>query len=357
MIVFWAVAGVLSAAAAGLILQSAAKAASHVGSEDPTRDLYRRQLTEIDDLADRGLLAPDERKSAHAEAARRLLSADSVAAEPWTADPGLRRPVLVAAILAPLAAIGLYLAVGAPGLADQPIAARIAAWRISDPAALAPPELAAVLRAMVVERPNDPEGYRYLAIMEGASDNPTGAARALRRAITLAPQRADLWEMMGEALVAEADGQMSPEARRAFEEALKRDPKAVAARFHLARARIEAGDKPAGLAAWKALAAEMPATDPRRPQLLAAIDEAEGKAPALAEDQMSAVRGMVAGLAARLDQAPDDPEGWVRLVRSYAVLGDVGKRDAALAAARARYAARPDILRDLDAAAKTEAMR
>ena len=194
-------------------------------------------------LADRGLLAPDERKSAHAEAARRLLSADSVAAEPWTADPGLRRPVLVAAILAPLAAIGLYLAVGAPGLADQPIAARIAAWRISDPAALAPPELAAVLRAMVVERPNDPEGYRYLAIMEGASDNPTGAARALRRAITLAPQRADLWEMMGEALVAEADGQMSPEARRAFEEALKRDPKAASEAVYRNWAKNYADDK------------------------------------------------------------------------------------------------------------------
>lgn len=356
MIVFWAVAGVLSAAAAGLILQTAAKAASHAGSEDPTRDLYRRQLSEIEDLADRGLIAEDERKSARAEAGRRLLSADARVEQPWTADARLRRPVLAAAIFAPLVAIGLYIAVGGPGMVDQPIAKRIAAWRESDPATLSPPQLAAVLRGMVAERPNDPEGYRYLAIMEGASDNPSGAARALRRAITLAPQRADLWEMLGEALIAEDGGAMSPAARRAFDEALKRDPKSVAARFHLASAQVQSGDKAAGLAAWRALAADLPADDPRKDQLLAAIDQASGKAPAPAPDQMAAIRGMVEGLAGRLAQSPDDPAGWERLVRSYAVLGDTRKRDEALAAARARYADDPEILRALDAAAKTQAM-
>jgi cytochrome c-type biogenesis protein CcmH len=355
MIVFWAVAGVLSAVAAGLILQSAARAAAHAGSEDPTRAVYRRQLAEIDDLAERGLIAEAERKSAHAEAARRLLSAASAA--PWNADGRLRRAVLAFAVLTPALAIGLYLVTGAPGLADQPLAARVAAWRKADPAELTPPELAAVLRAMVAERPSDPEGYRYLAMMEGASGNPAGASRALRRAITLAPERAELWEGLGESLVAEAGGEMSPQARRAFEEALKRDPKAVAARFHLARARILAGEKAEGLAAWRALAAELPPNDPRRPELLAAIAEAEGRAPAPAPDQMAAIRGMVEGLAARLAEAPDDPEGWVRLVRSYAVLGDAKKRDDALAAARARYAGRPEVLDQLEAAAKTETMK
>jgi cytochrome c-type biogenesis protein CcmH len=66
---------------------------------------------------------------------------------------------------------------------------------------------------------------------------------------------------------------------------------------------------------------------------------------------------MVAGLAARLAAQPDDPEGWVRLVRSYAVLGDGVKRDAALKQARVRFASRADVLRDLDAAARTEPMR
>ena len=61
---------------------------------------------------------------------------------------------------------------------------------------------------------------------------------------------------------------------------------------------------------------------------------------------------MVDGLAARLKANPDDPAGWVRLVRAYQVLGETDRRDAALAQARRRYAARPDVLSDLDAAMK-----
>jgi cytochrome c-type biogenesis protein CcmH len=66
---------------------------------------------------------------------------------------------------------------------------------------------------------------------------------------------------------------------------------------------------------------------------------------------------MVSGLAERLQANPDDPEGWIRLVRSYAVLGDVAKRDAALDQARRRYSGAPDILGRLEAAARTEPMK
>ena len=72
---------------------------------------------------------------------------------------------------------------------------------------------------------------------------------------------------------------------------------------------------------------------------------------------MAAVEGMVASLAAKLEAEPDDPEGWVRLVRSYAVLGDTAKRDATLTEAKARYAGKADVLKALDLAAKTEPMR
>jgi cytochrome c-type biogenesis protein CcmH len=66
---------------------------------------------------------------------------------------------------------------------------------------------------------------------------------------------------------------------------------------------------------------------------------------------------MVSGLAQRLQTNPDDPEGWIRLVRSYAVLGDATKRDAALEQARQRYSGKADILGHLEAAARTEPMK
>jgi cytochrome c-type biogenesis protein CcmH len=84
----------------------------------------------------------------------------------------------------------------------------------------------------------------------------------------------------------------------------------------------------------------------------------EGR-PALAQNpqQMAMIRGMVEGLAARLKSNPDDAEGWVRLVRAYAVLGETKSRDEAYAAARARYAKAPQILDKLDEAARAEAMQ
>lgn len=48
-----------------------------------------------------------------------------------------------------------------------------------------------------------------------------------------------------------------------------------------------------------------------------------------AEDQQAMIRGMVEGLAARLENEPDDLEGWRMLGRSYGVLGDL---DASVAA-------------------------
>jgi cytochrome c-type biogenesis protein CcmH len=360
MIAFWVAAGVLSAAAAGLILSRAARAVAEGEAQDPTPILYRRQLAEIDELAERGLMGQAERKSAHAEAARRLLAAADAPASRWTAGANSRGMVLAAVCAAPALALIIYLLVGSPGVADQPFAKRMQAWRAANPAELTAPELAAVLRKLTAERPNDPEGFRFLAIAEGASDNPPEAVRALRRALRLAPERADLWEMLGEGLTAEAGDKLTDEAKAAFSEAVKRDPRAVVARFQLARARLESGDRAGGLADWRALMRELPGDDPRRAAIGQAIAQQEGQpTPQAAPSggQMEMIRGMVEGLAKRLKTNPEDPEGWVRLVRAYAVLGDTAKRDIALREARARYAATPQVLQQLDEAAKAAPMQ
>jgi cytochrome c-type biogenesis protein CcmH len=362
MLLFWAAAGVLSAAAAAIVLLRAAQAASQAEPTDPTPVLYRRQLAEIGELAERGLIGEAERKSAEAEAGRRLLAATDHPALAWSSGLASRTPLLAAAAGASVLALALYVGVGAPGMGDQPFAQRLQHWTAADPATLTAPQMAAVLAAMIKKRPNDPEGYRFLALAEGASNNPAGAARALRHAVALAPARADLWEMLGEALILQAGGEVTDDARQAFVETLARDPSNVAARFQVARAKIDAGDKAGGLADWRLLLSQMSPQDPRRDALQHAIAEAEGVSPpqapeGLSTDQLAAVRGMVAGLAERLKANPDDPQGWVRLVRAYAVLGDTARRDTALTQARARYAAQPAVINDLARAAAAEPMR
>ena len=355
MLLFWAVAAILTAAAAGLILMRAAGASAQAAAADPAPALYRRQLSEIDDLAERGLMGEAERDAAHAEAGRRLLVATDTPVQPWNADPRARRFVLLALVVAPALALGLYLKLGSPGTADQPYARRLAAWQHSNLGALNAPEIAAVLRQATSERPNEAEGFRLLGLAENASQNPIAAVRALRRAAQLAPDRPEIWLMLGQAQVAAAGGKASA-AEASFQRVLQLVPGDPTARYFLAGAKADAGKTAEAVSDLTALAAELPAGDERRAQVQATIARLEGKPAAVAANpqQMAMIQGMVSGLAARLQANPDDPDGWVRLVRAYAVLGDAARRDAAYATARAKYAAKPQVLEQLDEAAKAE---
>ncbi|HXV00838.1 MAG TPA: c-type cytochrome biogenesis protein CcmI [Caulobacteraceae bacterium] len=355
MIGLWVAAALLAAGAGALMLHRAAHGRAR--AVDPSPVVYRRALAEIDELAARDLLAEDERRAVRAEAARRLLEASDRGEAPVTAS-GPIGPVLAAGAVA-IAAAAIYLAVGSPGLPDQPFAARLAAWR-AHPERYPPAALAAALGAIADERPGDLEPLQRLAALDLAIGDSGGAIHALRRAVAIAPQRGDLAAMLGEVTVLQAGGAVGPDARALFLRAVAADPGQGAARYYLARAKIADGDVAGGLTAWRALLASLPPRDARRAGLerdIAAV-ERSGTLPPLvpapppAADVSAAVRGMVEGLAARLRAHPDDPAGWVRLVRAYAVLGESGRRDAALATARSRYGGRPDMLAALAAAAR-----
>jgi len=74
-------------------------------------------------------------------------------------------------------------------------------------------------------------------------------------------------------------------------------------------------------------------------------------APAQPQDQM--IRGMVDRLAARLHEDGSDVDGWLRLLRSYMVLGEADKARAAAAEARNALKGDADKLRRLDEGAKS----
>ena len=212
MIWLWIAAALVSAALAALMVQRAVSAAQAPRGVNPALAVYRRQMAELDELAERGVLAEVERRSVRAETGRRLLAAADRGEAPLRrSGPGV---ILIAAAAAPLAAIVAYLALGAPNYADQPFKARLAAWRAADPQTLVAPQMAAILRVIAAERPTDPEPLRQLAIAEFASREPTEAIQALHRAIAIAPSRPDLWELLGQALVAEGGGDADAEPGR-----------------------------------------------------------------------------------------------------------------------------------------------
>jgi cytochrome c-type biogenesis protein CcmH len=65
------------------------------------------------------------------------------------------------------------------------------------------------------------------------------------------------------------------------------------------------------------------------------------------------IRGMVERLAARLHQDGSDPDGWVRLLRSYMVLGESEKVRATFTDARRALQNEPEKLRRFEEGAKS----
>ncbi len=355
MVIFWIAAAVLAAGSAGLIMAGAARAVMTSGQADPSVKLYHRALSEIDELAERDLLQGEALRAARSEAARRLLSAAENKTIPTTAT--LATPVrILAGVGASVLALVVYLLVGAPGMADQPFTARLEAWR-NHPETATPDALVAALRSKAKELPTDPEPLRRLAILQTELGDADGATHALRKAIAIAPGRNDLILPLGQLLVARSKGVVGPESSALFRDALTRDPTSPVARYYLARAQIATGAITPGLSEWRAVLAALAPDDPQRAPLAEEIATVEktGALPAVAAAEpqappqiTAAIAGMVEGLATRLKSHPDDPAGWVRLVRAYTVMGEGQKQQAALAEARRRYAGNPVTLAQLN---------
>lgn len=325
MIIFWIAAALLSAGAGAAVLFGAKGGALSAAGPDPSLTAHRRQLAEIDDLTERGLLAEDERRAARAEAGRRLLEAADAAQAPEAKGDG-RRIALAVAAGAPVLAAVLYAAVaGRPGMADQPFLARVADWQ-ARPESLDPPQMAAVLTAIAAKNPASAEARKRLGMAQLMAGNPAAAESALRAAVRLDDKDPETWVLLGEAFAQEA-GQIGTDAD-----------------FALKRAAL--------------LVAGLPADDPGRVRIeagIAGVRQSAAQAPQAQTQGVTPemIRGMVASLAARLEANPDDPEGWVRLVRAYTVLGETARRDAALAQASKRFAGRPDVLAALKAATES----
>lgn len=273
MILFWLLCGAATAAMAVVVFWRARLAADHALAAVAPPSSDRGELDELDRLRDRGLIDPGAHAEARAEAARRLLrSTPSVA----PLDPALGtgrhdRALLLAGVgLAAVLALGTYALTGRPGVGDQPYAQRVAEWAVEIDT-LDAPRLAAVAGRAAGDRPN-PEAQAFLGRARLEAGDPLGAASAFRRSLTLRPNHAETWGRLGEALVLANDGTIGGDAETAFARALELDPTAQPPRFFLGQAALERGDRERAAQLWQPLIESLPADDPRRAPLLAALE-------------------------------------------------------------------------------------
>lgn len=244
------------------------------------------------------------------------------------------------------------------------------------------------LEAKLKANPNDAEGWRMLGWSFFETGRYAEAATAYRRATQLQPNNADYWSSLGEALVLAGAGDVPKDAAAAFKTALSIDPKDPRARYFLGVDQDMAGNHVGAIETWIALLKDTPSGAPWEADVrktieqvaekekidveprLAAIRPAPPTGPAAAlngipgpsREQMASaaqlppsqqeamVRGMVDGLAAKLQADPKQPDRWMMLIRSRMMLGE--GREAAQALQQA-LTANPGSRAELLQAAKT----
>ena len=273
-----------------------------------------------------------------------------VTAASFAAWPALRassgRTRLVAgaalALFVAVAGAGSYLALGRPALALRTLRGH----DVEDING-AVTQMVHHLRA----QPDDLRGWAILGQAYMSARDGEDAAKAYRRAIALSQAAGRpipaLYSNYGMALTALSTNGVPDDAERAFRYALSLDPSDRISLFFLGQLSASRGRNADAVMLWQRLLDEIPADSELHQQLvdsIAHLKQAQGAAPDIG--------AMVAGLAARLKQSPDDALGWQRLVRAYAVLGDAAKARSALADARAAMAKSPDALNALKAEAK-----
>ncbi|MGO6680594.1 c-type cytochrome biogenesis protein CcmI [Rhizobium leguminosarum] len=364
---FWILVAALTAALAVILLYPllrGAKAADNIRAGEAA--VYRDQLRELDRDLNGGLITPEEADYARAEIGRRLIavSADEPAETPKPARHHRFTEAFVLLVL-PVLGLCLYLTTGRPDLPSQPLEARLEN----------PGNDVAVLitkaERHLAEKPDDGKGWDVLAPIYFRTMRVNDAQVAYRNAIRLLGPSPVRLDGLAETLMAVSDGVVTEEARQVLEQSLTLEPDNPRARFYIALSMEQAGRPDEARQAFEALAKQSPADAPwlplvnehiamnggakssADPAAPGADPAAPGAGPAApgagpaapgnptqqdvaaaetmsAGDRQQMIRGMVESLDAKLNEDPNNFEGWVRLVRSYAVLNDKDRAAGAL---------------------------
>jgi cytochrome c-type biogenesis protein CcmH len=350
----WFVFALMTAAAVFAVLWPLSRATTLRSGSDV--EVYRDQLEEIRRDRAAGLIGDSEAAAAQIEVSRRLIAAaDAEAAVAQAAPDAMTRRRRAIAVLAltvlPAGALALYLAVGSPSLPGQPLASRAPAERQSIA------QLVAQVEAHLAKNPDEGRGWEVIAPIYLRMGRFDDAVKARRRALELNGATAERQAGLGEALTAAANGVVTAEALAAFQAAVGLDADHVMARFFLGLAAEQDGRASEAAAAWRALLDRAPPNAPWAEFIRAELSRITGgpseeqvaaAADLPPEQRMAMIKSMIERLAERLGKDGSDIEGWLRLVRSYMVLGERERALAAAGEARRALATEPDKLRRID---------
>jgi cytochrome c-type biogenesis protein CcmH len=292
---FLIVMGVLIALGLAFVLPALVK---QRGEDDKTSRaqanvlIFRDQLNELDADLGNGTIGAEQHAAGRRELEKRALE-DTLAAVneamPVQSGRGRWAPVALA-VLIPVAAVGLYLKIGAPAVI-APQAAAPQAMAASANAEASPHStsfdairaMAEQLAARLKDNPDDGAGWAMLARSYNVLGRFPEAADAYARAVKLLPSDAQLLADYADALAMSQGQKLDGEPLAILQRALKIDPANFKALALMGTAAFDRKDYKGAIAYWEKVIRTAPADSEFTQSLQASLDEAralaEGRSP------------------------------------------------------------------------------
>ena len=354
---FWAVACALSGAVVA-VLAAALRRAPTGGTEAAEADLavYRDQLAEIGRDLTRGTIGTEEAERLRSEIGKRVIEADRVrgAGAGHKSSTGTGKSAwLVLGLMLPSALAG-YWWLGAPGYPDMALVPRLEALdagiaarpgQVAELERLGKPRDAAKDAALATELAalSDPALLQERFRTAFEAGDTLAAVRVQERLLTLRGKAASSNDHanLALALVAEAQGYVSPEAEAELRASLQREMGNELARYLVGEMFLQGGRYDQAFRFWRPLAEGGSPGSPWvasiRERIVQVADLAgiryalpEGSGPSAGdvaaagdmspEERQTMIEVMVAQLSDRLATDGGTVEEWNRLIRSLAVL-------------------------------------
>jgi|GEM_PF-54893 len=332
--------------------------------------VHQDQLTELERDLERGVIDAEAARAARLEIQRRIIALDGDDKTTLaTAGQGRFGMMLTAflVVVVPVASAFVYFQLGRPHMRDVPLATRILP---ADQQVAGQESVLAGIQDLQTQLEATPEDGGMWAQLARAQLNASlygDAAGSFNKAIEFSDENPMLRTELGEALVSGAEGMVTPGALEQFEQVVASVPNEPRALYYIGLASAQEGDVDNAVQTWRDLLEVSPSNAPFRTQIIRSIrgvlesngrpaDEiiaslpAGGAAAAGADvagahsEQDEQIRAMVDGLAARLENEPDNVQGWLMLGRSRLVLQEPELAQQAFERAKELAPDNPDVL-------------